>query len=34
MDEKLLSMLSSKAMEMDFKWRDKPVKRKQVPAMS
>jgi hypothetical protein len=27
MDEKLLAMLSSKAMEMDFKWRDKPVKR-------
>ena len=32
MDEALLSMLSSKAMAMDFKWRDKPVKREKVHA--
>ena len=32
MDEKLLSMLSNKAMDMDFKWRDKPVKRQPVPV--
>ncbi len=32
MDEKLLAMLSSKAMDMDFKWRDKPIKRQSVPV--
>ena len=32
MDEALLSMLSNKAMAMDFKWRDKPVKREKVHA--
>lgn len=30
MDEELLLMLSSKALEMDFKWRDKPIKREKV----
>ncbi len=34
MDENLLGMLSSKAVEMDFKWRDKPIKREPVPTMS
>lgn len=33
MNEELLLMLSAKAMEMDFKWRDKPVKREKVPAV-
>ncbi len=30
MDQELLLMLSRTAMEMDFKWRDKPVKREKV----
>ncbi len=34
MDEKLLSMLSVKAMEMDFKWRDRPIKREPATTMS
>lgn len=34
MNEELLLMLSAKAMEMDFKWRDKPVKREKVAAES
>lgn len=33
MDEELLLMLSTKAMEMDFRWKDKPVKREKVPAV-
>ena len=34
MDEKLLGMLASRAMEMDFKWRDKPINRQPVHALS
>ena len=34
MNEELMLMLSAKAMEMDFRWRDKPVKRETVPAVS
>lgn len=33
MDSELLLMLSSKAMELDFRWKDKPVKREKVPAV-
>ena len=32
MNEELLMMLSAKAMEMDFRWKDKPVKRETVPV--
>lgn len=32
MDEDLLLKLSIKAMEMDFKWRDRPIKREKIPA--
>ena len=34
MDADLLRMLSDKAMEMDFKWRDKPVMREPVPVLT
>ena len=32
MNEELLMMLSNEALEMDFRWKDKPVKRKKVPV--
>lgn len=33
MNEELLLMLSNKALEMDFRWKDKPVKREKVPVI-
>jgi len=33
MNEELLLMLSNKALEMDFRWKDQPVKREKVPVV-
>ena len=33
MNEELMLMLANKAVEIDFRWKDKPVKRETVPAI-